>query len=309
MAEAAADSLTFSISAVERDTGITKDTLRVWERRYGYPAPLRDNLGERAYSVEQLDKLRLIRRLLDQGQRPGRIVRLSIEQLAELNGQLSANESRSEVQDQENEQPIEELLTILRRRDVFEFRRRLSQLLMRIGVERFIYEVVAPMNRAIGDRWSEGSLKVYEEHFYTESLQVILRSAIASIPQADEGPCVLLSTFPNEPHGLGLLMAEALLTINGCTCLSMGTETPISEIALAANLHPFDVVGLSFTACLNPNQVTDGLFELRAAVNQPIEIWAGGFCPALHRKPPEDIVVLPLLSEIGQVVARWRADH
>lgn len=28
-----------SIAAVERDTGLTKDTLRVWERRYGFPTP------------------------------------------------------------------------------------------------------------------------------------------------------------------------------------------------------------------------------------------------------------------------------
>ena len=31
-----------SIAAVERDTGLSKDTLRVWERRYGFPSPGRD---------------------------------------------------------------------------------------------------------------------------------------------------------------------------------------------------------------------------------------------------------------------------
>ena len=36
-----------SIAAVERDTGLGKDTLRVWERRYGFPQPLRDAFGER----------------------------------------------------------------------------------------------------------------------------------------------------------------------------------------------------------------------------------------------------------------------
>ncbi len=32
----------FNIAAVERDTGLSKDVLRVWERRYGFPAPERD---------------------------------------------------------------------------------------------------------------------------------------------------------------------------------------------------------------------------------------------------------------------------
>jgi hypothetical protein len=33
------------IAAVERDTGLAKDTLRVWERRYGFPQPGRDANG------------------------------------------------------------------------------------------------------------------------------------------------------------------------------------------------------------------------------------------------------------------------
>ncbi|MBZ8144144.1 cobalamin-binding protein, partial [Rubrivivax gelatinosus] len=46
--------LTLSIAAVERDTGLSKDTLRVWERRYGFPSPARDPQGERAYPLEQV---------------------------------------------------------------------------------------------------------------------------------------------------------------------------------------------------------------------------------------------------------------
>ena len=38
--------ITSSIAAVERDTGLSKDTLRVWGRRYGFPTPTRDTTGE-----------------------------------------------------------------------------------------------------------------------------------------------------------------------------------------------------------------------------------------------------------------------
>ncbi len=65
--------ITLSIAAVERDTGLSKDTLRVWERRYGFPAPGRDSLGERAYTLSEVEKLRIVKRLLDAGHRPGRI--------------------------------------------------------------------------------------------------------------------------------------------------------------------------------------------------------------------------------------------
>ena len=66
-----------SIAAVERETGISKDTLRVWERRYGFPRPERNAFGERTYPAEQVARLRLIHRLMDQGMRPGRIFALS----------------------------------------------------------------------------------------------------------------------------------------------------------------------------------------------------------------------------------------
>ena len=63
-----------AIADVERDTGLSKDTLRVWERRYGFPTPTRDAQGERQYDNEQLLRLRHIRRLIDAGHRPGRVV-------------------------------------------------------------------------------------------------------------------------------------------------------------------------------------------------------------------------------------------
>ena len=47
------------IAAVARDTGLGKDTLRVWERRYGFPAPLRDAAGERSHHVGARDVLLL----------------------------------------------------------------------------------------------------------------------------------------------------------------------------------------------------------------------------------------------------------
>ncbi|MDM7456330.1 MAG: MerR family transcriptional regulator, partial [Tepidimonas sp.] len=74
----------WAIADVERETGIGKDTLRVWERRYGFPAPQRDERGDRLYDAEQLSRLRLIRRLLDAGYRPGRVVGLPRDALEAL---------------------------------------------------------------------------------------------------------------------------------------------------------------------------------------------------------------------------------
>ena len=72
------------IAAVERETGLGKDTLRVWERRYGFPRPLRDEHGERLYPPEQVERLHQIRRLMDQGLRPGKLLGASEAEFAAL---------------------------------------------------------------------------------------------------------------------------------------------------------------------------------------------------------------------------------
>ena len=59
---------------VERDTGIGRDTLRVWERRYGFPRPVRNAKGERSYPEDPLRRLQRPRRLLDRGMRPGKLL-------------------------------------------------------------------------------------------------------------------------------------------------------------------------------------------------------------------------------------------
>jgi MerR HTH family regulatory protein len=74
----------WSIADVERETGLGKDTLRVWERRYGFPHPDRDGQGDRTYDSPQLARLRLIKRLLERGYRPGKVVSLSIDALYAL---------------------------------------------------------------------------------------------------------------------------------------------------------------------------------------------------------------------------------
>lgn len=300
--------LALTISAVERDTGLSKDTLRVWERRYGFPAPDRDALGERLYALDQVDKLRTLKRLLDLGHRPGRIVRLPIDELHRL-AQASGNGASRNLQQDHGQDDLAGLLDLLTAHRFEELRGQLSQLLVRKGLARFIAEVVAPMNELVGEAWTRGKLQIFEEHLYTETVQGLLRNAIGSIPRADQRPRVLLTTFPQEPHGLGLLMAEATLALEGCRCISLGVQTPVWDIVLAVRAQHADIVALSFSGMVNATQVHDGLIELRGKLPVGVEIWAGGSSPALHRRPPSGVVALRTLDQIAPELARWRQSH
>ncbi len=73
----------YRIGAVSRLTGIPPDTLRVWERRYDLVKPVRSEGGGRLYSHEDVTRLGVIKRLVDNGHAIGTISDLSLEQLRE----------------------------------------------------------------------------------------------------------------------------------------------------------------------------------------------------------------------------------
>ena len=291
------------ISAVERDIGLSKDILRVWERRYAFPRPGRDARGERLYPVDQVEKLRLIKRLMDGGLRPGKIINCSLAELLRLvqDPGLVPEAVPAAGADQKD------FLALLKSHNVDDLRRALTQAVVRHGLGHFVITTAGPLNRLVGDAWMRGEIEVFEEHLYSESMQVVLRSAIASLARQGQTPRVLLTTFPNEAHGLGLLMAEALLALEGAHCISLGVQTPIRDIGLAATAQQAQVVALSFSAAYPAGQVADGLAQLRARLPGEVEIWAGGSAASLTRRPPPGVRVLQGLDSIHAEVQAWRA--
>jgi methanogenic corrinoid protein MtbC1 len=298
--------MTLSIAAVERDTGIGKDTLRVWERRYGFPMPSRDGNDERIYPMAQVEKLRVIKRLMDQGHRPGRIVAQSMEALQHLSrGEALLHPVSGAMHGRED---LLAFIARLQAQDHDGMRRDLLKTLTKNGLQHFVAEVVAPMTVLVGDAWARGDLAVHEEHLYTECVSSLMRQAMAAIlkPTQNATPKVLLTTFPQEAHGLGLLMVESLLTLQGCRCVSLGTQTPVRDIAQAAMAHGVDVVALSFSVNMNVNHVVDGLQELNLLLPAHVEVWAGGNAPALRRRQISRVTVLHALNEIDAAVSGWR---
>lgn len=295
-----------NISAVERETGLSKDTLRMWERRYNFPLPQRDALGERLYLPEQVDKLRMIKKLMDLGHRPGRLVAADIGTLRAMAQQRPKESEESGLRDERED--LLHYIALCKAHRTQEMQRELTQCLLRMGMFRFVVEVLAPLTVMVGDYWAGGQLAVFEEHLYTETVQFVMRNAIGAIPAADGAaarPRILLTTIPQELHGIGLLMSEAIFTLEGARCISLGVQTPVSEIVQAAKAQAADIVALSFSAAARPAHVLQALADLRAALPPAVEIWTGGRCAVLARRPPANVRVLEL-HEVPGALTQWR---
>ena len=135
-----------NITAVERETGLSKDVLRMWERRYGYPKPDRDANGERQYTPADIGKLRAMKRLMDVGLRPGKIIALSHD---ELNAMADA---RTPLRQDQLAPALEnDVLTMLKAHDATALQHTLANMMMRQGLQRFVLDTITPLNRAVGD--------------------------------------------------------------------------------------------------------------------------------------------------------------
>lgn len=82
---APATAKSLSIGAISRETGIHVSTIRMWEARYGALTPVRTEGGARRYSTTDLERLQLMKLLVDRGRKPSALASLGLEQLqAEL---------------------------------------------------------------------------------------------------------------------------------------------------------------------------------------------------------------------------------
>ena len=289
------------INAVERETGISKELLRMWERRYHFPNPERDSQGDRVYPADQINKLRIIRRLLDAGFRPGKIISLDLPALEELVSSSHGNPSSTLPEHLETE-----LLEILKSHDPYRVRQYLNHHMIRMGLQSFILDLVQYANTIVGDAWMSGKLEIYEEHLYTEELQTLVRQNIGNLQPASASPRIMLATAPEEIHSLGLLMVEALLRLDQVDAVSFGAQMPIRDIVQAAQKHKMDIVVLSFSAAFPATRAIEFLEELRFRLPLSTQIWAGGGGLRNSRRQIEEVQIMSNLQGLHQSVTQWR---
>ena len=294
----------FNIAAVERDTGLSKDVLRMWERRYGFPIPERDANGERLYPAAQVERLRLIKRLMDQGHRPGKLIAAPDDELAAL---APRRQREAAAPAATSSGDLGDLIELIRQHDAPGYQQAMQQRLVRQGLQAFVQDTVAPLTRQIGEAWEDGSIEVFEEHLFTELTKRLLRQAIATLP-ASRRPRVLLTSVPDEQHVLGLLMVEALLALEGAECIPLGTQMPLLEIGRAAEAHAADVVALSFSVAFPQRQISGLVQHLRQALPPETALWVGG--GGIRRLAPQDgVALLPKLSDAVSALQQWRSEH
>ena len=284
--------LGLGIGAVARMTGVGEHTLRMWERRYGFPLPERSAGGARLYSTDDVRQLRLIHQALERGHRPGEVVGQNVPALeALLAPGLAA--PRAVVED-----PLarerEQILDALRRQDVKGIREGLRRLSLMVLPRRFVVEVAHPLAVRVGELWATGEIEVHQEHLLTDCLSTQLR-IVRSLLDEGRGPILLLTTLPGEPHALGLEMVALYSATAGASPRLLGAATPPDQLVRAAHAHQAAAVGLAITPSSDLAATAQAVREIVPRVTPATQVWLGG--AAAHLAPVAG----------ARVVATWTA--
>jgi DNA-binding transcriptional MerR regulator/methylmalonyl-CoA mutase cobalamin-binding subunit len=282
----------YSIGVVERDTGIGRDTLRVWERRYGFPEPERNEKGERIYSEAQLRRLQRVRRLLDQGLRPGKLLPLTEDALDQLETEL-----QPEIQEPQDES-VTVLLDAIRSTDAARVEALLQEQYAKQKMESFILTTVVPLLSSVGELWASGNLQIFQEHFLSTQLIRFLNVEISRLQKSARKPVVLLATLPGEEHTLGLLMLSAMLSSRGISAINLGGEVPMDQIGLAVDQFRADIVAITFSGAYQYSNIRNHLLELRALIPDDVDIWTGGEGVRRLRKLPAGVTKFNSLEKL-----------
>jgi MerR family transcriptional regulator, light-induced transcriptional regulator len=264
----------FTIGALSRATGVPPDTLRTWERRYGFPKPERTGTGHRRYSHATLERLRLIREALKLGHRAAAVIHA---EPAELRGLLELGSGASPAAEAGDAAPlIDRWIELVRRFDGRALERELGASLAALGVPSFLSTRAAPFIQALGDRWADGFIGVRHEHFASEHIAEFLLRQWRPLSDACAGPAVVCATPAGERHALGLQMAAFTLALSNLRVVYLGADLPAREIADAVIQRQAAALVLSAASGTDGARLAAELRELRGTLGPAFPIVAGG---------------------------------
>jgi len=293
-----------SIGAVAKATGFSPDTLRIWQKRYGFPVPQRKPSGHRLYSVADVRRLRRISEALARGHRPGQVVALAEPRLESL----LTDRTFSVAAGPARLAGLKSLMDLVRGHRGEELTAALLAEAASLGPLDFLRLRVIPMINEVGDGWSRGELGIHHEHSFSQCLEDVLRAVRLPFERDPAGSRILLAALSGETHGLGLQMAAFLAAFAGLATLVLGVDTPVSEILSAFKARRPTAIGVSISVSTAGPESRKQLEQLRRAIPAAVPILVGG-AGARRSHPPGGCVIVDDLQGMHDWMRRLAAAH
>ena len=274
------------IGSFSRSVGVSPETLRAWEERYGLPAPGRSSGGFRLYSERDTRVVAEMKRHLSAGLPASEAARrareVTVATTLEPGGSVPS----------ELERLSGELARACLGFDAVAAHRSLDGLLARFSLDAVLRESVIPFVLELDARYAQGDISKAQEHFSAKLIEGRLL-AMASGWELGHGPLALIARGPAERHVVGITALGLALHARGWRIVSLGNAVSTAVLAeAAAALTPHLVVMSIGTA-----RLTRGERDTLRALAGEVPLYLGGaaatsrLIAAVGARPlPRDVV-------------------
>jgi len=261
------------IRRVAKLIGLSKDVIRVWERRFGILKPTRGANRYRNYSDEDVALLRFLKEQLDAGGSIGELAKLGRE---ELLGRARAGAPRASFADNTFSRLMRELLSTLNPFDRVIFEKRLNGAVAVVPFEEALHGILLPLQEQVGQLWHDGHIDVAIEHYVTKQIQQKIFSAMNQLPVAEFGAKVIVACPPGEEHDIAALTVAYRCRLRGCRVYYLGANVPVASLAnLCGKVEP-DLTIISFPLALSDGKATELVQALADEVIPVSNLAVGG---------------------------------
>ena len=264
---------THRIHRVAKLTGLSRDVIRVWERRFGLLKPTRGANRYRNYSDEDVALLRFLKEQLDAGGSIGELAKLGRE---ELLGRARVSAPQVSFVDNTFSRLLRELLSTLNPFNRVIFEKRLNGAVAVVPFEEALHGILLPLQEQVGQLWHEGHVDVALEHYVTKQIQQKIFSAMNQLPVAEFGAKVVVACPPDEEHDIAALTVAYRCRVRGCRVYYLGANVPIASLAnLCGKVEP-DLTIISFPLALSDDKATELVQALADEVSPVSNLAVGG---------------------------------
>ncbi len=265
------------ISVVAARTGLSRDVLRVWERRYKAVEPIRTAGGQRRYSDDHVERFRLLAAAIGHGRTISMVAQLETEELARLVADDAAQQASGRVaHDEPSVETVDAALRAIDALDATALDALLRRAIAHAGVASVIDVTVPALMQEVGDRWVAGKYTVAHEHFASAVVVGILMETVSAVAALPTAPRVVVATPSGEHHAMGAALAAAAASLQGWSIVYLGADVPHADISSAAVAVGARAVALSITYTADPSQTASEVRALRDALAQGVPIFVGG---------------------------------
>ena len=303
-----------SVKTICQLTGINEHTLRAWERRYGVVKPRRLENGRRIYSIEDLEKLKLIALLIRKGFLIGNIAGQSLRELSSLLNEAAQTPDMGDAASWQNSRAEELALRIedaISRYELVKINVLLQQAKAEYGIREYLFQVVLPLMARVGDYVLKEEFSIGQEHalsaiakYHLLQLFYLLTHSHAMVGDTKSPKSFAIATSDGNMHEFGVLVASVLCAFHGYPVCYLGPSLPAASLAEATEAIGANcvIVGLPPLLGLEENN-RSYLEELLKGLPDVCEIWVGGMPYGSKILQSERVRELPSLEELDRLLA------